>query len=417
MKKQDFKIQIVGAGASGLIAAKVLEDHGYCPMVIEASDRVGGRVKTDVMDGYQLDRGFQVLLTAYPLAQKYLDYDALDLQKLVPGAAIFTSGSQTTIGDPLRDFSLFLPTVFSGIAGIGDALKIAKLYRELKNKQIEAIFAAEEKTTMAYLLDYGFSHGIIDQFFKPFFSGIYLESALETSSRMFEFVFKMFGEGYAAVPKAGMEAIPRQLASKLKNTSFIFNSRVISLKDGEIELENGDKLATDYVIVAAEAAGLVQNLRSEDGQWNSCDTLYFETGEARIKKPLIGLVADSSSLINNIFYPTSLSSTGNTKKQLLSVTVVQEHNLSEQDLIKQVQLDLHKHCGISSCTFLKRYAIPKSLPKLKNLQYEMLPSETRLTRSIFLAGDTQLNASLNAAMMAGERAALGIIESIRGQSF
>ncbi|MFC2149046.1 NAD(P)-binding protein, partial [Bacteroidota bacterium] len=81
MNKQDYKIHIIGAGVSGLTAARVLEDNGYSPVIIEATDRVGGRVKTDIIDGYQLDHGFQVLLTAYPAAQKYLNLDALELQK------------------------------------------------------------------------------------------------------------------------------------------------------------------------------------------------------------------------------------------------------------------------------------------------------------------------------------------------
>ena len=97
MNKKDLKIHIIGAGVSGLIAAKVLENHGYNPIIIEATDRVGGRVKTDLIDGYQLDHGFQVLLTAYPAAQKYLNYEALELQKFLPGASIFSFSGQKLI--------------------------------------------------------------------------------------------------------------------------------------------------------------------------------------------------------------------------------------------------------------------------------------------------------------------------------
>ena len=105
MNKQDHKIHIIGGGISGLIAAKVLEEHGIYPILLEATDRVGGRVKTDIVSGYQLDHGFQVLLTAYPAAQKYLDFKALELQKFMPGATIFKNKKQVTIGDPLRAVS------------------------------------------------------------------------------------------------------------------------------------------------------------------------------------------------------------------------------------------------------------------------------------------------------------------------
>jgi phytoene dehydrogenase-like protein len=117
------KIHIIGAGISGLIAATVLEKYGFHPVIIEATDRAGGRVKTDIVKGYQLDHGFQVLLTAYPAAQKYLDFEALDLQQFLPGASIFKNSKQKIIGDPIKDISLLLPTLFSGIGTFQISLK------------------------------------------------------------------------------------------------------------------------------------------------------------------------------------------------------------------------------------------------------------------------------------------------------
>ena len=145
MKKQAYKIYIIGAGVSGLIAAKVLEDNGFNPIVIEATERVGGRVKTDLVESYQLDQGFQVLLTAYPAAQKYLDFEALELQHFLPGAAIFNQGSQKIIGDPLRNISLLLPTLFSGIGSVSDKVKVLKLNLLLKKTTLTEIFAKQEK--------------------------------------------------------------------------------------------------------------------------------------------------------------------------------------------------------------------------------------------------------------------------------
>ncbi|CAN0581271.1 unnamed protein product, partial [Ectocarpus sp. 12 AP-2014] len=201
MDKQDYKIHIIGAGVSGLIAATVLEQNGFSPIIIEASDRVGGRVKTDKINGYQLDQGFQVLLTAYPAAQKYLDYKSLELQHYLPGTSIFKNKKQEVIGDPLRVTSLLFSTLFSSIGSFSDKLKILKLNTRLKNKTIDEIFSDKEQSTLSYLTALDFSESIINDFFKPFFSGIFLEDQLETSSRMFEFVYKMFGEGSAALPK------------------------------------------------------------------------------------------------------------------------------------------------------------------------------------------------------------------------
>ena len=151
MKQKSPSIHIIGGGISGLIAARVLEEHGLSATIIEATDRLGGRVKTDVVDGYSLDHGFQVLLTAYPAAKKYLDFDALELQEFLPGSAIFKNGKQKIIGDPLRNLSLLLPTLFSGIGTVNDKVKILALNRRLKKKSIQNIFAEKEQTTRVYL--------------------------------------------------------------------------------------------------------------------------------------------------------------------------------------------------------------------------------------------------------------------------
>ena len=413
MKNKLSKIHIIGAGISGLIAAQVLENYGYKPTIIEGSNSVGGRVKSDLVEGYLLDRGFQVLLTSYPAAKKYIDFDALEIQRLLPGATIFKNGKSQTIGDPLRSFSLLFPTLFSSIGTFSDKLKILKLNVLLKKKEIDTIFKEDEKTTLQYLIDVGFSEEMIQTFFKPFFSGIFLEPNLDTSSRMFEFVYKMFGEGLAVVPKAGIQAISNQLKDNLKNTKILLNSEVESVKNKGIILKDGFEIESDFTIIATEASQLVANLNNQETHWKTCDTLYFETSERIISRPLIGLISEENSLINNLFYHTSIQTTTKGKGELLSVTIVKNHSLSEKQLIEKITEELEDFCGITNATFIKRYQIEKALPKLDNLQYEISSTETKLTSSIFLAGDQLLNGSLNAAMIAGERAAMGVIGTLQ----
>ena len=412
MEKKSPKIAIVGAGISGLIAAITLETKGYSPTIYEATESIGGRVKTDTVEGYQLDHGFQVLLDAYPMAQKYLDYEQLDLQKFLPGAQVFQKGKSSIIGDPLRNLSLLIPTLTSNIGSFGDKLKVLKLNTALKKKTLEEIFEEPETSTLAYLKSFGFSEKIIAQFFKPFFSGIFLEPNLATSSRMFQFVYKMFGCGMAVLPKAGIGAIPNQLQHKLKHSKIIFNSAVESCTNGKITFANGKTTFADYMIIASDASPLVPNLRKQQVDWHASDTLYFTTKTRKIDKRLIGLISDEEALINNIFYHNVLETTQKGNEELLSVTVVKKHDFSEYQLIQRVKDDLEKFCGITTERYLKHYPIKKALPKLTNIRYSITPTETRLTDRTFLAGDYLLNGSLNAAMLSGEMAAKGVLEAI-----
>ena len=412
MAQKDLKIYIIGAGVSGLIAAKVLENSGYAPVVLEATDRAGGRVKTDLIDGFQLDHGFQVLLSSYPAAQKYLDFKALELQELRSGAVIFKNGKQQVIGDPLRDISVLFSTLFSGVGNLLDKIKILQLSLRLQKKSINAIFSSQEISTKEYLQEFGFSSQMIAQFFSPFFTGIFLENKLTTSSRMFEFVFKMFGEGLAVIPKGGMEEISKQLVAKLSNTTFQFNTKVRSVSDEEIILNTGEKLASTATIIATDASKLVNNAPSKNLTWKSCQTLYFTANKRVIEKRMIGLVSKEDSLINNIFYHTSVATYSNNTQELLSVTVVKQHQLSEKELVTKILMQLKEECQIDDLTFLAIYHIKNALPDLKDVKHEVLPSETQLSSGIFLAGDLQLNGSLNAAMISGEKAALRVIDCL-----
>ena len=412
MKKETRKMYIIGAGVSGLIAAYNLENKGVRPIIIESTDRVGGRLKTDFIDGFQLDHGFQVLLSSYSAAKKYLDYNGLQLQKLKSGACIFSNGKRIFFGDLLKDRSIMFSTIFSNIGSLLDKIKIAKLNFMLQNKSVEDIFEDEEISTIDYLNKIGFSENIINHFFFPFFNGIFLETELKTSSRMFEFVFKMFGDGHAVLPKSGIEEIPKQLKSKLKNTEFIFNTKVLSVQKKEIYLSNGKKLKSDFTIIATEPNHLISNLKNQHLDWKSCQTLYFSTPNRIYKKPYIGLIADKESLINNIFYPTSINSENRKDKELISVTVIKKHNLSENELVSKINKELKVICNIDKAKFLKIYNIPKALPKLENLQNDISPTETKLKDGIYLSGDVLLNSSLNAAIIAGERAAQGVLEEM-----
>ena len=333
--------------------------------------------------------------------------------KLKAGSCVFADGKQYFFGDHLRDLSLFIPTIFSPLGTLSDKLKIAKLNYHLQRKTIDKIFEDREITTKEYLSVKGFSKKIIKNFFTPFFSGVFLENELSTSSRMFEFVFKMFGEGLALLPKGGIEDVSIHLKNKLQNTKIHNNSLVSSVKEKEITMSNGKKIKTNYVIIATEPTNLVNGLKNQKVDWKSCQNIYFTCPKRVYEKAFIGLVSNQDCLVNNIFYPTSIPTNKKTKHELLSVTVVKDHDLTEKELIERVKKELKEECKIEDVAFLKLYNIPKALPKLSGLQYDVSPSQTKLKDGIFLAGDVLLNGSLNAAILAGEKAAMGVLDAAK----
>lgn len=408
--KEKIKIHIIGAGISGLIAAKVLEESGYSPILIESSNNVGGRIKTIIKEGYQLDKGFQVLLTEYPKAKKHLDYRALRLQKLVSGACIFINNKQYIIGNPIRNISLLIPTLFSDIGNISDKLKILKLYLYLRFKSIEKIFSSKELKTIDYLEKWGFSKKIIENFFEPFFAGIFLETELSTSSRMFEFVFKMFAQGDVAIPESGIQEIPYQIAKKLTRTNFMFNTQVDKLLEGEIILKNKSKIKSDYTIIATEAKNLLEGRNLSSVKWKSCVNFYFEIKQKSLGNGLIGLLPGKNTVINNIFFVSGIKSKITGAKQLLSVTVIDSKSLSNGELIDRVKYELKKYCRINVIRLISQFNVTKSLPDLHDISNTKTPSEFQISDTIFLAGDHELNPSLNAAITSGEMSALQLIK-------
>ena len=411
MKENHPSIAIIGAGVSGLTAAITLQKAGYQTTIYEANSFVGGRVYSDTSRSQILDHGFQVMLDAYPAVQEFLDVEALKLRKFVPGSIVFKDGKKYRLGDASRNSSFLWSTIVAGVGSIKDKWLVFSLSRKLKQKSIQEIFASPEVTTLAYLQDFGFSAKMINSFFKPFYAGIFLETELSTSSRMFEFVFKMFAEGNATIPAQGIKAIPEQLAAQLPKESLILDKKVTSVVGNEITFENGEKATSDFTIIATPAGKLVPNLANQEQNWHQVTVLYLDTDHTGFDEAIIGLVANEDSLINNFHF---LQDVFDDHKNIISVSVVKKHTLNNEQLTERVIKELREETGIKASSLIKMFHINKALPQLNSLNNCMHPTETQLTEHIFLAGDHLSNGSLNAAMLNGKAAAQAVMSKIDG---
>ncbi|MGI9241124.1 MAG: FAD-dependent oxidoreductase, partial [Verrucomicrobiales bacterium] len=223
------KIIIIGAGLAGLSCARQLQSAGHEVLILDSSDGIGGRVRTDRHEGFLLDRGFQVYLDAYPEAGRQLDLAALDLKRFKPGALVFKGGKLHRLMDPFRSPIDLLGSAIAPVGSLRDKLLVSKLRFELNRSSIEELEERPDVSTEDRLRGFGFSEKMLDEFFRPFYGGIFLERELRTSSRMFDFTFKMFSEGFATLPADGMQAIPDQLAAALAENTIRLDAPVTSV--------------------------------------------------------------------------------------------------------------------------------------------------------------------------------------------
>ena len=237
-------IIIIGAGPAGLACALKCQQQGIEYLLIEQDQRAGGRVGSFYDNGYIFDLGFQVYNSAYVNTNAILDIDELDLRYFKPGAVVHDGDSFQMISDPLRDISKIFSTIFSDLTTIKDKIKILSLKYSLSDYQIDQD-QSEDLTTLEFLEQYGFSDKFIKNFFMPFFSGIFLENKLETSSKFFKYVFSNFNNGLAALPRKGMQAIPDQLFNKLDSERVIIGQSVVNIDDSKnVTLDDGCLLYT-----------------------------------------------------------------------------------------------------------------------------------------------------------------------------
>lgn len=170
---------MVGAGVAGLVCAKELVGLGKDVLLVEASDRVGGRVQTDEVDGFLLDRGFQVFIEAYPSVKRQLDYEALELQPFWPGALVRADKGFHTVADPFRRPQDLLKGLLAPIGSFADKLKVAALRFATTSKSLSKLFAAPETDTLTHLKKTkGFSDQMINRFFRPFYQVRYSHTYL-----------------------------------------------------------------------------------------------------------------------------------------------------------------------------------------------------------------------------------------------
>ncbi|WP_373531147.1 FAD-dependent oxidoreductase [Vampirovibrio sp.] len=416
MSQTPYDVLIIGAGLAGLTAARLIFEQGFSCLVLEASDSVGGRVKTDQHEGFLLDHGFQVLLSAYPEARALLNYNFLALKPFYNGSLIWTGHDFQKVADPWRHPVDGLQSVYNKIGTLKDKLKVAELRQKLITQPADAYWTSPETTTREYLKAFGFSEGMVDVFFRPFLGGIFLEPDLATSSRFFEFVFRMFSTGDVVLPAEGMGAIPRQLAEGLPEDAIFLNRRVSSVQPDGVRLETGELVQAKCVLVATDALDALSLLpQTTPRSFNQAHCLYFAAQTAPLDLPILALNGVSGQLVNNLCVPSLVAPSYAPEGQhLISVSVL-ENSLQPEPLVKAVIEELRVWFGdsVDEWRFLKAYPIRRALPRFTVPPNTLTPQPVQLAPGLFSCGDYLDTPSINGAMATGRRAANAILEALK----
>ncbi len=286
----DHDVVVIGAGLAGLTAARTLAAAGLEVAVLEASDGVGGRVRTDVVDGYRLDRGFQILLTAYPELSRWLDLDALRLASFDPGAEVRVDGRFHRVGDPRRRPADVLSTVRAPIGTWADKVRVLALAASVTRGPAADLLRRPDRSTLERLDDAGFGPLIIERFFRPLFAGIQLDPALEVSSRRFEIILRMLAVGAAAVPALGMGAIPEQLAAGLPRGVLRLDAPVERVEGTSAWLGDGTQVRGRALVVATSGPVAADLLGLDDPGSRPVAAIWYTA--ARPPRPGKALLLD-----------------------------------------------------------------------------------------------------------------------------
>ncbi len=408
-------VAIVGAGVAGLVCAQDLTRAGLEVTVLEAADAVGGRLRTDAVDGYLLDRGFQILLTAYPQVKQRLDLAALGLGEFVPGALVHSGGRFHKLSDPLRRPGEAIGTVRSPIGTLSDKLLTAALILDVRARSPRELLRRRDTSTAERLAKAHFTPEYVTAFWQPLFAGIQLDPELEVSSRRFEIVLRMLAAGSTGLPRAGIGAIPAQLAARLPGNGVRLNSRVASVEPGSVRLAGGEPVDARAIVVATEGpqAHRLLGERVDDPGSRAVACCWLTAPEAPIRGAWLLLDGSMAGPALNVVVMTEVQRSYAPAGRTLIAAAVPGSRAFDPDLTQRVREQLARwfDVGTGELEPLRTDVIPHGQP----LQKPPLKLKQRVSLGdgLFVCGDHRDTASLQGAMYSGQRTAAAVLEHLR----
>jgi phytoene dehydrogenase-like protein len=409
-------VLVVGGGLAGLVCAQDLSRSGVVCRVLEASDRVGGRVRTDAVDGYLLDRGFQILLTAYPQVVRRLDLEALDLRPFEPGAVVRVDGRFHPVADPLRRPGLVVDTLRAPIGTLADKIRLARLVLDVRTHTVRQLLTRPEMSTAARLTAAGVSDRMVESFWRPLFGGIQLDPELAVSSRRFDVILRMLATGGTAVPAAGMGAIPDQLAACLPEGTVVTGTGVTAVDGTGVVLEDGRALTARAVVVATDgpaAHRLLGRAVADPGSRAAACCWFAAPAPPRRGRALL-LDGEGGGPAANVVVMSEVAPSYAPAGRALVAAAVPGPGALRPDVTARVTEQLARWFGTATGEWelLRTDVIPHGQPAQAPPFSPRQP--VALGGGLFVCGDHRDTASIQGAMFSGQRTASAVLAHLRG---
>ena len=390
---------IIGGGLSGLSCAVRLEEQKRDYILIERSNRLGGRVGSIYENGNIYDIGFQVFNTVYQNTIRLFDRNEIKLRMFKPGAVIHDGSSFKLISDPLRDPKQLFVSLFSSLSSFKDKLRVLSLIFDLSNYDIQKD-KSEDMTTIDFLKKRKFSDKFIELFFNPFFAGIFLEKDLKTSSKFFKYVFSNFSKGLACIPQNGMQTIPDLIAKNINSDRILFNQSLERIEDGKaLIFNNGLSLQASNIVLTG---GSHEKIGLNPVKYNSVENLYF-VSDIDIKNGKYIHLFPKDNIINNIAVLNKISKHYCKSNNLLSISII-GHNSKDKLDIALIKKRLSNYFGGNESNFdyVKNFSIKNATIMQGNNFYQSNSKPTH--KGFIIAGDHSFYGSIEGAVLSGIKA-------------
>lgn len=397
-------VVVIGAGLAGLAAAVRLQEAGRDVVVLERSDGVGGRVRTDVVEGFRLDRGFQLLNPAYPEAKRVLDLDGLDLQPFVAGLSVSVGMKRYSLGDPLRLPSAIPQTLTAPVGSMKEKLAFGAWVAGLGVGSVDHIREAADRPLVEELRARGMGDGLIDKVLRPFLSGVLAEDELSSSQRMVSLLLRSFARGTPSVPALGMQAMPDQLAARLAPGTVHLDTCVVDLRPGHVDTSEGTVAAPAVVVAVGGEAAL--DLGVPGAPTRPLTTWWYAADEAPSSKALLHVDAERRGpLANTVVMTNAAPSYSADGRALVAATAV--------GAVGELQEAARRHAGLlygvdaGRWQWLRTDVIEHALPA--HPAGQPLAQEVDLGDGLFVCGDHRDTPSIQGALVSGRRAADAVL--------